>query len=260
MKQLSLMLALLTCLVGCHKEQNTITIAATAVPHADILHQIESDLAEKGVQLKIIEVDDYQLPNRLLAEKKIDANFFQHEPFLEEQNRTLGYDLVPLVKVHIEPLGLYSLKIKSLRDLKEGAIIAIPSDPTNEARSLHLLKQEGLIEFSPDHSDLTLSIHDITSNPKKLKIKEVDAPFIARTLQDVDLAAIPANFALQMDLCPEKDALVLESASSPYVNIVAVRKGEENDPNLMLLAELLHSEKVQIYITQKYCGAIKAAF
>src|SRR5262249_11361808 len=158
--------------------------------------------------------------------KQVDANFFQHKPFLDEQNQRFGYNLKVLTAVHMEPLGIYSKRIKSLDELKDGAAIAIPSDPTNEARALALLQEVKLIKLKKDVALATK--YDIEDNPKHLKFQEVDAAFLPRALPDVDAAIIPANFAIQGDLNPLKDALALESSDSPYANIVAIRAGDEN--------------------------------
>jgi D-methionine transport system substrate-binding protein len=245
---------------GCQTHEKTLKVAATPVPHADLLEAVKPELEKEGINLKIVEVDDYNLPNRLLYEKQVDANFFQHRPFLDEQNQRFGYNLKLLVAVHIEPLGIYSQKIKSLDLLKEGAIVAIPSDPTNEARALSLLQEAGLIELKSNFKGRFATVYDIEENPKNLKIEEVDAAFLPRALADVDLAVIPANFALQAHLNPTKDALALESSESPYANIVVVREGEENREDLQKLKAALTSEKMCEYILEKYKGVIVPAF
>lgn len=245
----------LLALCGCQSEK-TLKVAATPVPHADLLEVIKPDLEDEGIKLKIVEVDDYNLPNRLLFEKQIDANFFQHKPYLDEQNERFGYNLVPLIAIHIEPLGIYSKKITSLDQLKEGSLVAIPSDPTNEARALNLLAEVGLIKLKPLKNISLATVYDIDENPKNLKIEEVDAAFLPRTLSDVDLAVIPVNFALQANLNPGEDAIVLESKDSPYANIVVIRGGEEDRKELQKLKEALQSDKLRLYIEEKYKGAI----
>ena len=256
-----LLIILMGCtLVGCQSNEKTLKIAATPVPHADLLEAIKPDLEEQGITLKIVEVDDYNLPNRLLYEKQVDANFFQHKPYLDEQNRRFGYNLSSLAAVHIEPLGIYSEKITSLDDLQEGATLSIPSDPTNEARALSLLSQVGLIRLKPGVNPNLATVYDIDDNPKHLKFVEVDAAFLPRSLSDVDLAVIPANFALQANLNPVKDALALEALDSPYANIVAIRGGEEDQETFQKLKKALQSEKMGNYIKEKYKGAIIPAF
>lgn len=246
-------------LTGCHREK-TLTVAASPVPHAEILEAARPALEKQGINLKIVEVDDYNLPNRLLFEKQVDANFFQHKPYLEEQNRRFGYNLMPLVAVHIEPLGIYSHKITDLKNLKEGAVIGIPSDPTNEARALSLLADLGLIKLKPNIEGNLATIYDISENPKNLKIEEIDAAFLPRAIPDVDAAVIPVNYALQAHLNPVKDALALEPRDSPYANIVAVRKGEEEKEEFKKLKEALTSNEMRQFIDQKYHGAIIPAF
>lgn len=253
-----LLLLLVLFLAGCHEKETTLKVAATPVPQAEILEQIAPDLAKRGIKLEVIVVEDYHLPNRLLAEKRVDANFFQHIPFLDEEKKAFHYNLVVMAKVHIEPMGLYSKRIKSLNELKEGATVAIPSDPTNEARALHLLEQDHLITLKAGATELATPL-DIAENPRKLKFREVDAPFLARALPDVDMAAIPANFALAVGLCPEKDALSLESGNSPYANVLVVRKGDEKREDLQILAELLRSDKIRAFLEKKYCGSLLPA-
>ncbi|HEY4831394.1 MAG TPA: MetQ/NlpA family ABC transporter substrate-binding protein [Waddliaceae bacterium] len=246
-------------LVGCQSKEKTLKVAATPVPHAELLEMIKSDLNSQGIHLKIVEVDDYNLPNRLLFEKQVDANFFQHKPFLDEQNKRFGYNIKPLVAVHLEPLGIYSKKITSLDELREGAIVAVPSDPTNEARALALLSDVGLIELKSNISSLP-TIYDIAENPKHLKIEEVDAAFLPRALPDVDLALIPTNFALQVFPDPIKDALALESVDSPYANIIAVRKEDLDKEEIQKLKRAITSDKIRHFIQEKYKSSIIPAF
>ncbi len=259
MKKWILALCLLA-FTGCQHQGKTLTIAASPVPHAEILESVKPALEKEGIKLKIVEVDDYNLPNRLLYEHQVDANFFQHKPFLEEQNQRFGYKLVPLVAVHIEPLGVYSVRITALKDLKEGATIAIPSDPTNEARALDLLADLGLIKLKEGTNQTLATIYDITENPKKIKIEEIDAAFLPRTLRDVDAAVIPANYALQADLNPTKNAIALEPADSPFANIVAVRSGDENREEMQKLKKVLTSNEMRQFIQKRYHGAIVPTF
>ena len=247
-------------LLGCHSNEKVLKVAATPVPHADLLEIVKSDLETQGVHLKIVEVDDYNLPNRLLFEKQVDANFFQHQPFLDEQNLRFGYNLKSLVAVHIEPLGLYSRKIKALDELKEGALVALPSDPTNEARALILLSEVGLVKLKSDRNCNLFTIYDVEENPKHLRFIEVDAAFLPRALADVDLAVIPANFALQANLNPAQDALALENADSPYANIVVIREEDTEKEELQKLKQALNSDKLRRHIEEKYKNALLPAF
>ncbi len=255
---LSILIASL--LIGCQERSKPLKIAATSVPHAEMLEVAKEELSKNGVVLKIIIVDDYNIPNRLLSEGEVDANFFQHTPFLEEQKKQFGFDIEVLERVHLEPLGIYSKCIKDLKDLKEKALVAIPNDPTNEARALLLLQKEGLIELRPS-AGFNATPLDILSNPLRLRFKELDASFLARTLEDVDIGVIPANFALSVSLFPLKDALALESAeNSPYANIVAIRKGSGNERRLLLLKRELTSNKMRQFILERYQGEIYPAF
>lgn len=246
-------------LAGCAKNEKTLKVAATAVPHAEMLNHIKGDLAEEGIDLKILIVEDYQIPNRALADKEIDANFFQHIPFLMAQVEAFHYPIKTLAKIHIEPMGVYSKKVQKLTDLQEKAVIAIPNDPSNESRALALLNQQRLIETDiPNH--LHATVLNIRKNPKKFKIEEIDAAMLPRTLKDVDAAVIPTNFALQADLSPLKDALVIEDSTSPYVNIIAVREGDAERETLKKLKKAMTSEKMRAFILEKYQGAIVPAF
>lgn len=250
----------LALLTGCQSKEKTLKVAATSVPHAELLEIIKPELESQGIHLTIVEVDDYNLPNRLLFEKQVDANFFQHQPFLEEQNQRFGYHLVPIAKVHIEPLGIFSQKLSSLETLQEGAIIGIPNDPTNEARALTLLQEVGLIELKEGFPGSLATILDIKDNPKHLKIEEVNAAFLPRTLVDVDLAVIPSNFALSAHLNPVEEALAIEAQDSPYANVLVVREGEEQREDLQKFKAALTSEKMRKVILEKYQGAIVPAY
>lgn len=248
-------------LFACGKQSSSdhqLKVIATAVPHAEILEQIKPDLAAKGIDLQIIVVDDYNIPNRSLADGEVDANFFQHLPFLNMQNEEFGYRLQSLGAVHIEPMGIYSSKIKSLKDLKPASIVAIPNDPSNEARALELLEKAGLIKLNRHDSNTT--VHNIVENPLRLKFSEIDSPLLPRTMDDVVLAVITTNFALQAGLSPQKDALALEDKDSLYANIVAIRNGDGDRENLKALKEALQSEKIREYILKTYHGAIIPAF
>lgn len=252
-------LLFLCCLFfcGCNSSGQKIKIAATTVPHAEILEVVKEELKSQGIELKIIEIDDYNLPNRMLSEGQVDANFFQHKPFLDEQIRLYGYKLTPLTAVHIEPLGIYSTVYKTLDDVVNKASVAIPQDPTNESRALLLLEKIGLIKLKENGTSKNLlTIHDVVENSKNLRIVELDAPFLPRALSDVDLAVIPSNFALQAKLNPKEDALALESSDSPYANIVVVRTQDIDRKEFAKLKEALQSEKVRNFILEKYKGAI----
>ncbi len=240
--------------------KTTIKVAATSVPHAEMLDYIKGDLEQQGIFLDVIVVEDYNVPNRALAEKEVDANFFQHYPYMNAQINEFKYEIKDFARVHIEPMGFYSAKIKSLDELKDGAIIAVPNDPTNEARALALLHQKGLIELE-DPTNLNATVLNIKSNPKNIKFQEVDAALLPRTLEDVEGAVINSNFAMQANLVPTKDALIIEDGvDNPFVNILVIRKGDEGRVDLKALAEVLTSDKMKAFIDEKYKGAVVPAF
>lgn len=233
-------------------------VGATPVPHAKILEIIAPDLKKEGINLKIVEFSDYVMPNLALADKSLDANFMQHLPYLEKINKDKNLNLVSIAKIHVEPIGLYSNKIKDIKELKDKAVIAIPSDPSNGARALILLHNNGIITLK-DPSNLNATKYDIKSNPKKLEIKTIEAGLLTKSLPDVDAAVINGNFAMQAGL-NAKDALLLEDARSPYANILVVRKGDENRSDIQALKKALQSQKVKDFINQTYNGAVVPAF
>lgn len=248
---------LLACVFGCSgkgSNKSELRVAATPVPHAQILKFAQSELKKEGITLKIVEMSDYNIPNRALEEKEVDANFFQHIPFMEEQIEEFNYPIACYAKIHLEPMGLYSKKINSLSDLKEKDSVAIPNDPTNEYRALSLLQKEGIITLSKTKGGRA-TVANIRKNPKNLSFKEVDAALLPRTLQDITVAAIPTNYILQARLNP-RDALALESKDSDYVNIIAIRKGDEKDERLMALKKVMLSDKMRAYIETQYEGNI----
>lgn len=245
--------------VSAAKKVVTLTVEATKVPHAEILEKIAPTLKKQGVNLKIVVVNDYVKPNLDTDDGTVDANFFQHVPYLNDFNKKRGTKLVPVVKVHVEPMGIYSKKIKSLSKLKKGATISIPADVTNRGRALLLLQKNHLITLK-NKTSITADIKDIVKNPKNLKFKTLDAAILPRTLQDVDAAVINANYALQAKLKPTKDALAIESADSPYANVLVVKKGNEKKDAIKKLAKALTSKEVKEFIKKKYDGAIVPAF
>jgi len=230
------------------KEQatsKTIVVGATPEPHAAFLNLIVEDLAAAGYTLKVQEFTDYVTPNEALAEGSLDANFFQHVPYLENTNKEKKLDLVWVAKVHIEPLGLYSNKIKKLNELKNGAQIAIPNDATNCARALRLLEKNGLIKVKAGE---LVTARDITDNPKKIKIREIEAAQLPRTLPDVDASVINTNFAVEAKLIPAKDAIIIEGKDSPYANVIAVRAADKNSPAVKALVKAANSPEVKKFI------------
>ncbi|MBZ4646885.1 MAG: D-methionine transport system substrate-binding protein [Petroclostridium sp.] len=236
-----------------------LVVGATPVPHAEILNFVKPILKEKGIELEIKEFTDYTTPNIALNDKQLDANFFQHIPYMDDFAKEKNIKLVAAAKVHVEPMGVYSNKIKSIGELKNDASIAIPNDATNEGRALLLLQKQGLIKLK-DEKNLTQTPKDIIENPKNLKFKELEAAQLPRVLQDVDIAVINTNYALEAKLNPTKDALFIEDKDSPYANILAVRPDNEKDPKIMELVKILNSDDVKKFINEKYSGAIVPAF
>jgi D-methionine transport system substrate-binding protein len=235
----------------------TVTVGATPVPHAEILQFVQQELAPAaGLDVKVVEFTDYVQPNVALAEGQLDANYFQTVPYLAEQSAAAGWDFVNVGGVHLEPLGLYSQKFTDVADLPTGATVAIPNDPTNGGRALRLLAANDLIGLK-DTGDVSPTARDITDNPKDLRIREIDAAQLPRSLQDVDAAVINGNFAIEANLNPAKDALVLESSEgNPNVNILVARNGQQGDPRIQALIGLLQSPEVTAFIEEKYSGAV----
>jgi D-methionine transport system substrate-binding protein len=244
---------------NAQKPGSVLSVGASPVPHAELLNLIKDDLAAKGITLKVIEFTDYVQPNEALLAGDIDANFFQHIPYLES-NEEWSSRLIAAFGVHIEPFGVYSKKYRSIDELPIGASIAIPNDPSNGGRALLLLQAEGFITLKEGIA-LTATIYDITSNPKNFKFQELEAAQLPRSLQDVDAAAINGNYALQAGFHPLKDSLIIEGPASPYVNIVVVQRGNEQDPRILALKETLLSRKVWNYIADTWTdGSVVPVF
>ena len=241
--------------------QTTLKVGATSVPHAELLNQVKPKLKAEGIDLQVIEMNDYVQPNLAVNDKQLDANFMQHKPYLDNFNkdRKTSLQVVPGGNIHIEPFGVYSRKLKSLKDVKAGATVAIPNDPTNGGRALLLLQAAGLIQLK-DAKNLSSTPLDVSANPKKLRFKELEAAQLPRALDDVDLALINTNYALQAGLNPLKDALLLEDKDSPYVNIVVSRTDNASSPALAKLTAALRTPEVKQFILDKYKGAVVPAF
>ncbi|AWK07779.1 MetQ/NlpA family ABC transporter substrate-binding protein [Streptomyces spongiicola] len=245
---------------GRSAESRPLVVAASPTPHADILGFVKEKLAAKaGLELEVREFTDYVLPNTATQSGQVDANFFQHKPYLDDFNEKNGTTIVPVVDVHLEPLGLYSKKAASVKDIKPGQTVAVPNDTTNEGRALQLLAGHGLITLKPGvGTGATLS--DITDR-KGLEFRELEAATVPRALDDVDAAVINGNYAIEADLKPARDALVLEKAEgNPYANFLAVKKGNEQDERVVKLARLLNSPEVRQYIEDTYSGSVVPAF
>lgn len=237
-----------------------LVVAASPTPHADILNYVKKNLADKaGLKLEVKEFTDYVLPNTATENGQVDANFFQHKPYLDDFNEKNGTHIVPVVNVHLEPLGLYSKKAKDLKDLKAGQTVAVPNDTTNEGRALQLLAENGLITLK-DGVGTNAKISDITDK-KGLEFKELEAATVPRALNDVDAAVINGNYAIEAGLKPGQDSLALEkSEGNPYANFLAVKEGNEKDARVQKLVKLLNSDEVKKYIEDTYQGSIVPAF
>jgi len=246
-------IVVLSLLMACSKDEaHTLRVVASPTPHAEMLEYLVPILKKQGIDLEIVTLTDYLLPNKLIDEKEVDANFFQHLPFLQNQKREERLDLEVMGKIHLEPMGIYSKNLKKGDDFS-GKKVALPLDPTNEARSLKLLEEAGLITLNPEGYQTIL---DITSNPMNLQFIEIDAALLPRIFDDVDLACIPTNFALQAGLNPSSDALYLESKDSPYANILVINPHSEKKEALKKLLDAMKSKPMQEFIKTTYQGAI----
>lgn len=237
-----------------------LVVGASNVPHAEILEQAQPILAEKGIELKIVPFQDYILPNKALNDKEIDANYFQHVPYLEAQKAEFGYDFVNAGGIHIEPIGVYSQKYKSLEELPEGAKIIMSNSVADHGRILSMLEEKGLIKLAEGVDKTTATVDDIAENPKKIEfVADVEAGLLPQVYNngEGDAVLINANYALDAGLDPAKDPIAVESPeNNPYVNLVAVRSGDENRPEIQTLVEVLQSKEIATYINDTYKGAV----
>jgi D-methionine transport system substrate-binding protein len=241
------------------EDGRTLTVAATAVPHAEILESVKPALARQGVDLKIRVFNDYVQPNLQVEQKQIDVSYFETKPYLDEFNAARGTHLVPYAGIHVEPLGAYSRKWKSLAQVPNGAIVAIPNEPSNGGRALLLLQKAGLIRLKDPANPLG-TLRDIVANSRQLQFRELEGATLPRTLGEVDLALINTNYALDAKLNPVRDALAIESSDSPYVNFVVGRPGGRNDPRVVKLIAALQSPATRMFIKDHYAGAVLPAF
>jgi len=254
-------LALAACGQGAEKTGDAsapLIVGATAVPHAEILEFLKPTLAAGGFPIEIKVFNDYVQPNTQLAEKGIDANYFQTKPYLDEFNAARGANLITVAGVHVEPLGAYSRKHRTLAELPNGADVALPNDASNTGRSLLLLQSAGLITLR-DPTNPLQTVRDVVGNPRNVRFREIEAATLPRVLDQVDLAVINTNYALDAGLKPKTDALALEGGDSPYVNYLVARPDNQNDPRVQALARALRSQAVKDFIAQKYAGAVVPA-
>ncbi|MBB2944179.1 D-methionine transport system substrate-binding protein [Actinoplanes lutulentus] len=240
---------------------DTLKIGVSPVPHGEILKYVADNLAAaEGLKLEIVEFNDYIQPNVALSEKQIDANYFQHIPYLEEEVAAKGYTFTALKPVHIEPLGVYSKTVKTIADVPDGGVVAIPNDPSNSGRALSLLAKNGLLTLK-DGVGVKATEKDITANPKNLQFKALEAAQLPRSLEDTAISVINGNYAIETGLKPSTDALALEAGDdNPYANLVVVRTGDETSEKIVKLEKLLHSAEVKKFIEDKYQGSVLAAF
>ena len=247
---------------GSVQELEVIKVGASITPHAEILRSVSDELEKQGYKLEVVEYNDYIIPNTALESGELDANYIQHLPYLEDFNKENGTDIVSVADIHYEPFGIYAGKSDSLENLKEGAVIAVPNDTTNEARALLLLQDQGLIKLK-ENAGLTATVKDIADNPKNFEIQELEAAQVPKALQDVDVAAINTNYALEANL-KLSDALASEGADSlaakTYANIIAVKEGNENAEKIKALIDAVKSEQVKKFIEDKYDGAVVPIF
>ena len=236
----------------------TLKVGATPVPHGDLLKVAAKVLEKDGIKLQIVEFNDYVQPNVALESKDLDANFFQHRPYLDDFQKTRGTHLKAIAAIHIEPMGIYAGKSKDLKAIKTGARIAIPNDPTNGGRALLILQDAGVLKLK-DGGSITSTKADVVENPHKVKLVEIEGAAIPRSLADVDFAVINSNFAMNANLNPVKDALFIERKDSPYANIVVVRDGDDR-PELQKLVNALQSPEVKQYIEEHFKGSVVPAF
>ena len=248
--------------VGTEAEDKVIKIGASPSPHAEILEQVKAEVEAQGYTLEIVEFNDYVIPNTAVNQGELDANFFQHKPFLDNFNENNNAELVSVAAIHFEPLGIYSAKIRNVADIKEGALIGVPNDATNEARALLLLEANGLITLK-EGIGVNATIYDIESNPLNLEIKEIEAAQLPLSLQDLDAAVINGNYAISGGL-KIADAIALEESTSvaaeTYANIVAVKAGNEDSEKIQVLIDALKSDAVKTYIEEEFAGAVVPVF
>lgn len=254
----ALALTLAACGQSKPAGEGPLKVGATAVPHAEILEQVKPILADEGIDLQIVVFNDYVQPNTQLAEGRLDANYFQTKPYLDEFNKARGANLVTVAGVHVEPLGAYSRRYKSLAELPAGGEIALPNDASNTGRSLLLLQKAGLITLRKGQDPLQ-TVADISGNPKGFKFRELEAATLPRVLDQVALAVINTNYALDAQLSPRNDALALEDGDSPYVNYLVTRPDNRDDPRIKALTAALTSQQIKDYINRTYEGAVVPA-
>ena len=257
--KLAVTLGAASLFAGAAHADETIKVGVTGGPHAQIMEVVKTVAAKNGLNIKIVEFSDYVQPNAALAGGDLDANSYQHDPYLQAQVKDRGYKLIRVADTVTYPMGIYSKKVKTLAELQPGAKIAVPNDPTNGGRALLLLQKQGLLKLRVD-AGLKATPLDIVDNPKKLKIVELDAAQIPRSLNDVDAAAINTNFAMEAGLKPKQDAIAIEDPKGPYVNIIAIREADKSKPWVAKLVAAYHSPEVKQFVESKFGGAVITAW
>jgi D-methionine transport system substrate-binding protein len=237
----------------------SIKIGVTPGPHAQIMEKVKEIAAKKGLDLEILEFSDYVIPNQALQDGELQANAFQHQPYLDNQVADRGYDIVSVAYNVNFPMGLYSNKVKALAELKDGATISIPNDPTNGGRALLLLQDQGLIKVDAEKG-LKVTLADVTENTKKFDIVELDAAQVLRSLDDVDLAAVNTNYAIEAGLNPKTDSIAREGEKAPYINVIAVRADNKEAPWVKTLIESYHNDEVKAFLEETFKGAVAAGW
>ncbi|MBK4736864.1 MetQ/NlpA family ABC transporter substrate-binding protein [Noviherbaspirillum pedocola] len=243
------------CAAPALAQDKPIKIGVTAGPHAQIMEVVKKVTEKDGLKLSIVEFSDYVQPNAALAAGDLDANSYQHLPYLEQQIRDRGYKFSSVATTITFPMGIYSKKIKSINELKDGARFGVPNDPTNGGRGLLLLQSKGMIKLKPE-AGLKATPLDITSNPKKLKIVELDAAQLPRSLDDLDAAAVNGNYAESAGLNPLRDAIAMEDPKGPYANVIAVRTADRDKPWVATLVKAYHSPEVKQFIQTQFKNSV----
>jgi D-methionine transport system substrate-binding protein len=258
MKKLILAAALAAFIAGPALAE-TIKVGVTPGPHAQIMEKVKEVAAKKGLEIEILEFSDYVVPNQALADGELNANSFQHQPYLDNQVTDRGFDIVSVAKNVNFPMGVYSKKVKSLDELKDGATVSIPNDPTNGGRALLVLVDKGHIKVD-EAKGLKIGPADVTENPKNLEFVELDAAQLPRSLDDVDASVINTNYAIEAGLNPKTDAIAIEGEKAPYVNVIAVRSVDKDAPWLKTLIESYHNDEIKAFVQEEFKGAVVAGW
>ncbi len=259
MKKLILAASLAALFSASAALAETIKVGVTGGPHAQIMEKVKEVAATKGLDIEILEFSDYVVPNQALADGDLNANSFQHQPYLDNQVKDRGFDLVSVAQTVNFPMGVYSKKVKSLEELADGATVAIPNDPTNGGRALLILADKGLIKVDAAKG-LKIGPADVTENPKNIEFVELDAAQLPRALDDVDASVINTNYALEAGLDPAKDPIAREGEKAPYINVIAVKSADKDAAWVKTLVESYHSDAVKAFVAEQFKGAVISAF